>query len=70
MVAETPTRIGAPILRGSGRAHSIAAIDEEIARIWSSSDLTTEIDGKPARHIAARTSMMNLVVVARRPELA
>ena len=28
------------------------------------------MDGEPGRHVAARTSVMNLVVVARRPELA
>ena len=68
-VAEAP-RIGEPALRGSARAHSIAEIELELARIWSSSDLSTEMDGKPGRHVAARTSVMNLVVVARRPEVA
>ena len=28
------------------------------------------MEGEPARHIAARTSVMNLVVIARRPEIA
>ena len=32
-------------------------------------DLTTEVDGAEGRHIAARTSVMNLVVVARQPEI-
>lgn len=59
-----------PVLRWSARAHSIAEIEQELARIWAKQDLTTEIEGAPARHIAARTSVMNLVVVARRPELA
>jgi len=59
-----------PILRWSARAHSIAEIEQELARIWARQDLTTEIEGQPARHIAARTSVMNLVVIARRPELA
>ena len=59
-----------PVLRWSARAHSIAEIEQELARIWARQDLTTEIDGAPARYIAARTSVMNLVVVARRPELA
>jgi glucose-6-phosphate dehydrogenase assembly protein OpcA len=59
-----------PILRWSARAHSIAEIEQELARIWARQDLTTEIDGEPARYIAARTSVMNLVVIARRPELA
>jgi glucose-6-phosphate dehydrogenase assembly protein OpcA len=59
-----------PVLRWSARAHSIAEIEQELARIWAKQDLTTEMEGEPARHIAARTSVMNLVVIARRPELA
>jgi glucose-6-phosphate dehydrogenase assembly protein OpcA len=59
-----------PVLRWSARAHSIAEVEQELGRIWARQDLTTEIEGEPARHIAARTSVMNLVVVARRPELA
>src|SRR5688500_12020886 len=59
-----------PVLRWSARAHSIAEIEQELARIWAKQDLTTEIEGEPARHIAARTSVMNLVVIARRPEIA
>ena len=59
-----------PVLRWSARAHSIAEIETELARIWAKQDLTTEIEGETARHIAARTSVMNLVVIARRPELA
>ena len=70
MIAGTATRIGEPSLRWSARAHSIAEIEQELARIWSSPDLTTQIDGAVGRHIAARTSVMNLVVVARRPEMA
>ncbi len=70
MSVDTPTKLGEPILRWSARAHSIAEIETQLARIWSSPDLTTTIDGENARHIAARTSVMNLVVVARRPELA
>jgi glucose-6-phosphate dehydrogenase assembly protein OpcA len=59
-----------PVLRWSARAHSIAEVEQELARIWARQDLSTEIDGQPARHIAARTSVMNLVVIARRPEIA
>jgi glucose-6-phosphate dehydrogenase assembly protein OpcA len=62
--------INEPVLRWSARAHSIAEIEQELARIWAKQDLTTEIEGEPARHIAGRTSVMNLVVIARRPELA
>ena len=70
MTAEMPTRIGEPVLRWSARAHSIAEIESELARIWSGQDLTATIDGEPGRHVPARTSVMNLVVVARRPEFA
>lgn len=70
MLADTPLRIGEPVLRWTARAHSIAEIEAELARIWSTPDLTTQIEGEAARHVAARTSVMNLVVVARRPELA
>ena len=68
MITE-PIQVNQPILRWSARAHSIAEIETQLARIWSTPDLT-KIDGEDARHVAARTSVMNLVVVARRPELA
>lgn len=70
MIAESPIKIGEPVLRWTARARSIAEIETELTRIWSAPDLTTEIDGEATRHIAARTSVMNLVVIARRPEIA
>lgn len=70
MAVASPLRIGEPVLRWSARAHSIAEIERELARIWSATDLTTDIDGEPGRYVAARSSVMNLVVIARRPELA
>src|SRR6185503_12048430 len=63
-------KLNEPVLRWSARAHSIAEVEQELARIWARQDLSTEIDGAPGRHIAARTSVMNLIVIARRPELA
>lgn len=72
-VADTPGStgvLGEPILRWSARAHSISEIEVELAKIWAAQDLTVETDGEKSRHVAARTSVMNLVVVARRPELA
>jgi glucose-6-phosphate dehydrogenase assembly protein OpcA len=57
-------------MRWSARADSIADVEKELAGIWANQDLTTEIEGEPGRHVAARTSVMNLVVVARRPEIA
>jgi glucose-6-phosphate dehydrogenase assembly protein OpcA len=68
--AAEPIAINEPVLRWSARARSIADIEKELARIWAKQDLTTEIDGQPGRHVAARTSVMNLVVIARRPEIA
>jgi glucose-6-phosphate dehydrogenase assembly protein OpcA len=70
MLADAPIKIGEPVLRWTARARSIAEIETELARIWSSPDLAREFDGDPGRHMAARTSVMNLVVVARRPEIA
>jgi glucose-6-phosphate dehydrogenase assembly protein OpcA len=70
MAIATPPKIGEPTLRWSAKAHSIAEIESELARIWSSAELTTEMDGEIGRHISARTSVMNLVVIARRPEIA
>ena len=66
-----PGEPGEPVLRWRSRAHSIAEIEQELARIWSQPDLTVDADGDGVseRHIAARTSVMNLVVVARRPEI-
>jgi glucose-6-phosphate dehydrogenase assembly protein OpcA len=67
---DAPVKLGEPVLRWSARAHSIPEIESELARIWAAQDLVLESDGQTSRHIAARTSVMNLVVVARRPEIA
>lgn len=64
-----PPEVG-PSLRWRSHAHSLDEIEKELARIWAQPDLTTVVDGAPGRHVAARTSVMNLVVVARRPETA
>jgi glucose-6-phosphate dehydrogenase assembly protein OpcA len=66
--AEPPTP-GEPALRWRSRAHSIEEIEQELARIWAVPDLTAVVGGAPGRHVAARTSVMNLVVIARRPEI-
>lgn len=70
MAIDTPLRIGEPVLRWSARAHSIAEIEAELGRIWANQDLTATVEGEPGRHIAARTSVMNFVVIARQPEIA
>lgn len=62
--------VGQPVLRASARTHSLAGIEAELARIWASTPLTTPgADGQPERRVAARTSVLNLVVIARQREL-
>ncbi len=58
-----------PQLRWTSRATTIDGIERELAKIWASPRLMTTVDGEEGRHVAARTSVMNLVVVARRPEI-
>ena len=70
VATETPSRVGVPRLRWSARAQSIAGIETELARAWSTEDPGPHEPGDMGRHMAARTNVMNLVVVARRPELA
>jgi hypothetical protein len=60
---------GEPTMRWLSHAHSIDEIEAELSRIWAQPNLLVGADGeRPGRHIAARTSVMNLVVVARQPE--
>jgi hypothetical protein len=65
-IAATP---GEPTLRWAGRATSVAEIERELGRIWSLPQAMTSRDGVAERLVAARTSVLNLVVVARSPEL-
>lgn len=67
--AASGARPGTPVLRWQARAKSIEEVERQLARIWAEPVLTTTVDGVEERHVAARTSVMNLVVVARRPEL-
>jgi glucose-6-phosphate dehydrogenase assembly protein OpcA len=60
---------GEPALRWSSRVHSIPDIEQELARIWTIPNLVVVREGVEERNVAARTSVMNLVVVARRPEI-
>ena len=65
-----PAVIGKPALRWSSRARSIAQIESELGKIWSSISLTTTgEEGGEERRVAARSSVMNLVVVAGRGEI-
>ena len=70
---DTPIQPNEPTLRWRSRARSIAEIEQELVRIWAQSgvDPNVDIDGDHVtdRHVAARTSVMNLVVIARRPEV-
>ncbi|HEX3427409.1 MAG TPA: glucose-6-phosphate dehydrogenase assembly protein OpcA [Candidatus Limnocylindrales bacterium] len=73
-VAEAaPPRPNEPILRWRSRVHSIEAIETELARIWAETNRAIQVDADGDhvndRHVSARTSVMNLVVVARRPEV-
>jgi len=58
-------------LRWRSRASSIDGIEEELARIWAQPNLHPDANADEVvdRHVAARTSVMNLVVIARRPEV-
>src|SRR3954451_12488689 len=65
---------GEPILRWRSRAHSIEEVEQELARIWAETNVQADrnhdhVNDLAERHIAARTSVMNLIVIARRPEV-
>lgn len=61
---------GQPMLRWASRARSVDAVAAELARIWSSISLTAPgAEGQPERRVAARSSVMNLVVIAGRGEV-
>src|SRR4051794_5527902 len=70
-VLDAPVRPNEPVLRWRSRAHSIEEVEQELSRIWAQADLSTDVDGDHVkdRHIGARTSVMNLVVIAGRPEV-
>jgi glucose-6-phosphate dehydrogenase assembly protein OpcA len=60
--------VGIPQLRWASRASTIDGIERELTRIWAQPKLTAEVDGVEVRNIAARTSVMNLVVIAQQSE--
>jgi glucose-6-phosphate dehydrogenase assembly protein OpcA len=70
---DASTRLNEPALRWRSRAHSIEEVEQELARIWaqasSNFELDVDGDGVNDRRIGARTSVMNLVVIAGRPEV-
>ncbi len=61
---------GEPMLRWLSHAHTIDEIEKELGRIWAQPNLVVDGEGEPrGRHVAARTSVMNLVVLAHQPEV-
>jgi glucose-6-phosphate dehydrogenase assembly protein OpcA len=68
-----PAAPGEPTLAWRSRATTIEGIEQELARIWAhpsmEHDVDIDMDGVLDRQVGARTSVMNLVVVARRPEI-
>ncbi len=63
--------VGQSILRWSSRTNTLAGIEAELAKVWSSTQLMVQTDneGHEERRVAARTSVLNLVVIARQPEI-
>jgi hypothetical protein len=69
---DAPARPNEPVLRFKARAHTLDDVEHELARIWAQTNLEVDVNGdgvNDERHVAARTSVMNLVVIARRPEI-
>ena len=66
-------RPGEPMLRWLSHARTIDDIEKELGRIWAQPNLVVDEDGerhgRRGRQVAARTSVMNLVVVAQQPEV-
>jgi len=58
------------MLRWASRARTVDGVAAELGKIWSSISLTTPGEhGDPERRVAARSSVMNLVVVVGRGEM-
>ena len=68
-ISTSPGVVGQPVLRWQSRAKSLDGITAELGRIWSSIALTAEGPDGEERRVAARTSVMNLVVLAGRGEV-
>ena len=73
LILDAPVRPNEPVLRWRSRAHSIEEVEQELSRIWAEANVAgdVDVDGDRVndRHIGARTSVMNLVVIAARPEV-
>jgi hypothetical protein len=57
------------MLRWQSRAKSIDGIAAELGRIWTSISLTSGGPDGEERRVAARSSVMNLVVIVGRGEI-
>ena len=68
-VSTAPAAPGQPMLRWQSRAKSIDGIAAELGRIWSSISLTSGGPDGDERRVAARSSVMNLVVIVGRGEI-
>jgi len=68
-LSTAPAAPGQPMLRWQSRAKSIDGIAAELGRIWSAISLTAEGPDGDERRVAARSSVMNLVVIAGRGEI-
>jgi hypothetical protein len=64
-----PVAPGDPTLRWSSQATTIAGIEHELATFWALPQVNAVVGAPAERTVAARTSVLNLVVVARSPEL-
>ncbi len=70
IVSTEPAAPGEPVLRWASRARSVPEVGRELDRIWSTVSLAAVApDGGVERRIAARSSVMNLVVIAGRSEV-
>ncbi len=58
-----------PILSWSSQATTVPGIERELARFWALPQARAAVGGEAEQTIAARTSVLNLVVVARSTEL-
>lgn len=69
-IAPAPGTPGQPVLRWHSRARTIDGVAAELGKIWANISLTAPGDsGEQERRVAARSSVMNLVVVAGRGEV-
>ena len=68
-ISTAPATPGQPMLRWQSRAKSIDGIAAELGRIWTSISLTSGGPDGEERRVAARSSVMNLVVIVGRGEI-